>query len=138
MSKKKIYYSESERLYVEEQMTIEEIASRFNVSVRTLKSWKKENDWSSKRKEFLDLKEKTTYGFEFFTRNMLAGMSEDLDKGKKISAGRLYSFARQVDKLLKNKKAETELKKFFEKEEDDFLSEEEIRRIRRDFLGMND
>lgn len=70
MSKKKFYYAESERLYVEEQMTIEEIAHRLNVSIRTLKSWKQENDWSAKRLKFIGSKRMNLQDFNIFVHNM--------------------------------------------------------------------
>jgi len=148
MSKKKFYYAEAQRLYTEEQMTIEEIAIRFHISVRIIKYWKNGNDWTGKRQEFLDSKQTCLQDFDIFVRNMLSDLSEDLDSGRKISGGRFYSFARQMDTLLKFKKAEVDLKKFFEKypdfgrektqETSKTLSPEVIKQIRRDFLGMND
>jgi len=149
MNRKKFYYAESERLYVEEQMSIEEIASRFNVSVRTLKTWKKENDWSEKRQEFLDSKQMYIEDLDIFVRNMLSGLEKDLDKKREVGGGRFYSFNRQLDMLLKYKKAEAYVKKFMEKHPDfgrekseeekpKTLSPEVVKQIRRDILGLND
>lgn len=149
MSRKKFYYTEAERLYVEEQMTVEEIASRFNVSVRTLKTWKKENHWSEKRQEFLDFKQMYLEDFDIFVRNMISSLEKDLDKKREISSGRFYSFNRQLDMLLKYKKAEAYVKKFMEKHPDfgrekseeekpKTLSPEIVRQIRRDILGLKD
>jgi len=79
---------------------------------------------------------------------MLSNLSDDLHSKRKISGGRLYSFNRQLDTLLKFKKAEIDLKKFMEKypdfgreksEEDrKTLSSEVIKQIRRDFMGEKD
>ncbi|MEI8390685.1 MAG: hypothetical protein WCG23_12480 [bacterium] len=148
MSKKKFYYAEAQRLYTEEQMTIEEIAERFHISVRIIKYWKDGNDWSGKRQAFLDSKQVCLQDFDIFVRNMLSDLSENIDTGIKISSGRLYSFVRQMDTLIKFKKAEADCKKFFEKypdfcrekseEKPKTIPPELIRQIRRDFLGMND
>lgn len=133
MSKKKIYYSEAERLYVEEQMTIEEIASRFNVSVRTLKSWKKDNDWTIKRKEFLDAKYTYHQDLYAYSHEMLSSINEDQAGGRKISTGRLYSFARMVDTFSKHQKYEEKIRKFLNiprvRKQKITLSPEEIREI---------
>ena len=115
LSKKKFYYAEAQRLYTEEQMTIEEIAERFHISVRIIKYWKNGYDWTGKRQEFLDSKQIYIEDFDIFVRNMISEMSEDMHDGRKISEGRLYSFVRQMDTLLKLKKAEADCKKFFEK-----------------------
>jgi len=112
LSKKKFYYAEAQRLYTEEQMTIEEIAERFHISVRIIKYWKNGNDWTGKRQEFLDSKHVYIQDFSVFTHNMLSDLSDDLHRGRKISGGRLYSFVRQMDTLLKFKKAEIDCKKF--------------------------
>ena len=148
LSKKKFYYAEAQRLYTEEQMTIEEIAERFHISVRIIKYWKNGNDWTGKRQEFLDSKQVYIEDLSVYTHNMLSNLSDDLHSKRKISGGRLYSFARQMDTLLKFKKAEVDLKKFFEKYPDFGRDESEekpktippevIRQIRRDFLGMKD
>lgn len=148
MNKKKFYYAEAERLYIEEQMTIEEIADRFHLAVRTVKYWKDGNNWNGKRKKFLGLKQKYLKDFDVFVSNMLFNLSEDQHSGRKTSSGRLYSFARQMDTWLKFKNAEINCKKFMEKypdfgreksrEQKTTLSPEEIRELRREFLGMKD
>jgi len=149
MNRKKFYYAEAERLYIEQQMTIEEIANRFHLAVRTVKYWKDGNDWTGKRNEFLDSKQRYLVDFDIFVRNMISEMSEDMHDGRKVSGGRLYSFARQMDTLLKFKKAESDVKKFLEKypyfgreksdeEKPKTLSPEVVRQIRRDILGEKD
>ena len=129
-------------------MTIEEIAERFHISVRIIKYWKNGNDWAGKRQEFLYSKQVCIEDLSVYTYNMLSNLSDDLHSKRKISGGRLYSFARQLDTLLKFKKAEVDCKKFFEKYSDIFVQKsnedtktippEVIRQIRRDFLGMQD
>ena len=148
MSKKKFYYAEAERLYVEEQMTIEEISHRLNVSIRTLKSWKKENGWNEKRQEFISSKRMNLRDFNIFVHKMFSDLQDDLDNKREISSGRFYSFNRQLDMWLKYMKAQPCFSEFLENNPDfgKEKSEEKpktippgvIRQIRRDILGMKD
>ena len=140
MSKKKIYYSESERLYVEEQMTVEEISSRINVSVRTLKSWKKENNWTVKRKEFLESKQRYHQASYLYARKLFKNLKEDCNMGRKISGRRLHSMENLIDTAVRLQKAElkeNEIRKYFKTQEKrTSLTPEEVRDIQRRFLGM--
>ena len=115
LNKNKFYYTEAERLYVEEQMMLEEIAEIFHLSVRTVKYWKNGNDWNAKKKEFLDSKQVYLDDFEIFVRDILSKIGEDLDNGRKISTGRYYSFANSLDRFVKDKRAEAICRKFLEK-----------------------
>lgn len=96
MIKKKLYYSEAERLYVYEFMTITEISARLNVSARTLKSWKKENCWTIKRKEFIQKNLESTENIYTFSVDLLEKVKKDLGKGFKVSAGRIYKLNRMI------------------------------------------
>jgi uncharacterized protein YjcR len=112
-NKKKIYYTEAKRLYVEEQMTIEEIAARFNISVRAIKYWKQGQDWDLKRKEYLESRQISLEDGYLLARKLLWTMSEDSKDGRKISSNRFHSFANVADSFLKMKTNEDKLKKFF-------------------------
>lgn len=54
MAKKAALYSDAERLYVQDQLTLEAIASKLGCGVRTLTNWKREGNWDEKRKNFLE------------------------------------------------------------------------------------
>lgn len=52
--KKDKYYAIAENMYVEKFITVAEIARRIGVHERTIKRWKKDGDWSAKRKDFIE------------------------------------------------------------------------------------
>lgn len=54
MAKKAALYADAERLYVQDQLTLEAIASKLGCGVRTLTNWKREGNWEEKRSAFLE------------------------------------------------------------------------------------
>lgn len=52
MAKKAIFYEEAEKLYVIEQNTLEDIQAKLPVSERTLRTWKADGDWDTKRIQY--------------------------------------------------------------------------------------
>ncbi len=57
--KKQLLAETAAKLYIEEFMTLENIAKQLNVSERTLRRWKAEGNWDVKRAEYI--KSKTTF-----------------------------------------------------------------------------
>lgn len=53
-NKRAALYADAERLYVQDQLTLEAIAKKLGCSVRTLTSWKGEGNWEAKRIGFQD------------------------------------------------------------------------------------
>jgi uncharacterized protein YjcR len=102
VAKKKIYCEEAERLYVEEQMTIQEISFRLNVSVRLINYWKKDKDWKEKRNNFIKTKQTPDLRTYYFAKRMLYRLEDDMAKGRKVSSKRLYSFTRMIDSIGEN------------------------------------
>ena len=45
MTKKDTHLAEAERMYVIEQMTINEVASKLNLGEKTLRLWKDQEKW---------------------------------------------------------------------------------------------
>ena len=140
MNKKKIYYAEAEKLYVVEQMTIEEIATSFNIAVRTIKYWKQGQGWDVKRQEYMKAQQASHEDGYRYARKLLRAISEDEEDGRKISAGRLRSLARITRSFLNMKKDDEKgdkLRKFFvPQEKNTTLTPDKIREIKRKFLGM--
>lgn len=106
MAKKQAYFAEAERLFVVEQMTLAEIASRLNVCERTLITWKADGDWENRRKQLLAQKQSFHEELYGFARKLMKSISEDMDKGEKPDAGRMYTLSRLLPGLTKVKEYE--------------------------------
>ena len=107
MAKKHLYFNEAERLYVVEQCTIAEIASRLKLGEKTVRMWKEEGDWDRKRKQFLAERQSLAEELFVFARKLARSIMNDWDKGEKVDQGRLYALARLLPMILKVKDYET-------------------------------
>lgn len=107
MAKKHLYFNEAERLYVVEQCTISEIASRLKLGEKTVRLWKEEGDWERKKAQFLKEKQSLSEELFVFARKLARSIMDDWDKGEKVDPGRLYALARILPLIMKAKDFET-------------------------------
>jgi hypothetical protein len=103
VAKKQLYFAEAERLYVIEQCTFAEIASRLKVNEKTVRSWKEEGDWDTKRLQYLKSKQSFHEELYTFARLLLKNIREDMEAGKQVDANRLYTLTRMIPQLVKVK-----------------------------------
>lgn len=137
MSKKKVYYNEAERLYAEEQLTINEIASKLNVAVRTINYWKKDKNWDDKREKFLREKSSFHERLYGFSQTLMDSIENDIKNGEKPDAGRMYTFTRVLPLIAKIKDYEEALKKATMKDDKtkNTLTKEDVMEIEK-ILGI--
>lgn len=109
MAKKHLYFNDAERLYVVEQCTIAEIASRLGLGEKTVRLWKEEGDWERKRAQFLKEKQSLAEELFVFARKLARSIMDDWDRGEKVDTGRLYALARILPLILKTKEYEQSL-----------------------------
>ena len=108
MAKKSMYFAEAERMYVIEQMTSVEISQRLDVCERTVRLWKDEGDWDTKRKQYLDNKASFHEELYCFGRKLLKSIEDDLTSGTEPSQARLYLLNNILSKIGKVKTYEEE------------------------------
>lgn len=84
------------RLYVIEGCTLAEIASRLDVSERTLRTWSNQDNWGEQRRLHLQSRSSIAGELLEFTRTLMASVKDDLDQGKEVSQARLYGLIRLV------------------------------------------
>lgn len=137
MSKKGLYYSEAERLYAEDQMTINEIASKLNIAVRTVNYWKKDKGWDSKREKFLNGKRTFHEQLYDFSRTLMDSIEKDIKSGERLDAGRLYTFTKMLPLITKIKDYEDTINKMRQSKQSKTLSPEIIRQIEEEILGIH-
>lgn len=103
MAKEQLHGLEAERLYVIEQCTLETIAGRLGVSVRTIQNWKTKGDWDAKRRAYLGSRSSFHEELYEFGRDLLANIRNDLREGREPGTGKLYTLGRLLGSLLKVK-----------------------------------
>ena len=72
MGKKKVYFSQAERLYVVEQKSVDKIASELNLNFKTVLIWKQQGNWEEKRFSFL--KSKSMFHEELYEFSRSSGI----------------------------------------------------------------
>lgn len=131
MGKKETYFILAEKYYVEEQLPVSTIATRLNITAKTLGEWKKEGDWENKRMKFLQSQYNCYASLYELVNKMTQKISDDYANGISPDGSTLYFISKMTDKLPKLKKFETELitdKNNQEVKEKEF-SEEIIKKI---------
>lgn len=138
MSKKALYYAEAENLFVIEQCTINEIASRLNLAEKTVRIWKGEGDWDHRRKQYLRQKEAFHEELYGFARTLMKSITEDMANGEKVDSGRLYTLTRLLPMITKVKDYEDAVARVAEenKPAPEGLSEDVISTIEEQLFGL--
>lgn len=85
------------KLYAEKFMSLENIARQFHLNERTLRRWKKSDDWETKRTEYLRTKTTLHSDLYDFTRSLINSIERDMENNGKVEPARYYA----VTKMLK-------------------------------------
>lgn len=136
MTNKQYLIGEAENLFVYKLKTVETIANELNLSRKTVMNWKEKGDWDNKRK--LYIKSKIAFHEELFefARKIMKDITEDMEKGNKIDAGRMYAFCKLVPMFTKVKDYEDIVAKKEEKAIPRGLTPELIAQIEEEVLGI--
>lgn len=110
--KKDKYYEIAEKMYTEQFITVAGIAKRLGVNERTIKRWKKDGDWSAKRKGFIEhfsiSKEDTFIQAKF----MLQSFNVDLQNNHNIEPSRIYKFTNLLESVVRKEKEPMNIESF--------------------------
>lgn len=85
------------KLYAEKFMPLEDIAKQLHLNERTLRRWKKSDNWETKRTEYLRTKTALHSDLYDFSRNLINSIEKDIDDGVRVEPARYYA----VTKMLK-------------------------------------
>lgn len=103
-SKKETYGDAAEQLFVQHGETRDQIAARFRLSDKTVRSWAKEGRWEEKRALFLERKATTIEDLEFVVQKVARSARMDIEAGKAVSDQRLYALQKLAETLEKMQK----------------------------------
>ena len=127
-------------LYAEKFMPLNEIAKKLKVNEKTLRRWKKADNWEEKKYRFIKTQSSLHQDLFKLGRVLLKSIKNDMALGEKIEPPRMY-FAMKIFNLLKVVKAyedeiAAEKLKMVEKKPKG-LSPEIIREIEESVLGIH-
>lgn len=107
---KEIYYEklalaqDALELYAEKFMPLNEIAKKLKVNEKTLRRWKKADNWEEKKYKFIKTQSSLHQDLFKLGRVLLKSIKNDMALGEKIEPPRMY-FAMKIFNLLKVVKA---------------------------------
>lgn len=137
MNSKEYRLQEAERLYVYDFNTIEEIASKINISPKTVSRWKVKNDWEHKRQLFF--KSKQSFHQELFelARKLMKNISADMDSGEEVDPRRMYALCRILPMFSKVKDYEDIVSIKVKNENQKSLTPDLVSLIEEQILGIS-
>ena len=123
MAKNEVLLSNAERLYVVDQLTIEEVAQKVGVNERTIRRWKTDHKWDLKKEQYLSTK--TMFSIEY-----------DIDNNEKVDPGRMFAFTKMLPLITKIKEYEDGVINKPAKEENKGITPDFVKLIETEILGM--
>lgn len=136
MTKKNSLATCAERMFVIEQMTINEIASQLQVHEKTIRNWKEEYNWASKRQQYVNTTTMFHEELFNFARKLMTSIEYDIDNNEKVDSGRMFAFTKMLPLITKIKAYEDEVAKKDTDNKSTELSPDFIRQINEEFLGI--
>jgi hypothetical protein len=135
LNKKEHLYAAAERLYVYENLTVEETASILKIAPRTVGNWKSKQNWGLKRKAYTETRLAFHQELFEFARKLMKEISSDMETGEKVDRNRLSALCHILPMFGKVKEYEDGLinSKINKKKT---VSPETIRYIEEEILGI--
>ena len=136
MVKNEIIIANAERFYILEQMTVKEVAEQVGVNERTIRRWKKERQWDTKKAQYYSttsLFHKEMYNF---ARKLMNSIEYDMDNGNEINSSRLYTFTKMLPLITKIKDYEENIKNDSNAKQPEGITPDFVKLIETEILGM--
>lgn len=129
--------ADAERLYIVEQMTIEEVAEKIKVNEKTVRNWKSEGNWDVQRQKYIQSKQMFHEDLYNFARKLMTSIETAIENGEKVDPGRMFAFTKMLPMITKIKEYEDiAVKKDAKKEPKKGLSKNVIDLIESEILGI--
>jgi Fe-S-cluster formation regulator IscX/YfhJ len=137
LAKKEVLLENAQRLYVIEQMTIDEVARKVDVNERTIRRWKTEHNWDLRKEQYIKTKQMFHEELYNFARKLMVSIEYDMDNNEKVDPGRMFAFTKMLPLITKIKEYEDDVsKKGTEDTGSKELSPEFMKAINEAFLGI--
>ena len=134
MSKMK-YYKHAETLFLQDNLSIDEICKNLNVSRRTLFYWRTKYEWDRKKAEKLANKEGFSKELQSFTEKLMAKLTMDMQNKKPVNQSEYYTLTNLLKYLPDLVKLEFKEQTQTPKSTGQ-LSEDFVKQIEKEFLGI--
>ena len=127
---------QAENMYIYEKKSLAEIGAQLGLSRRILFYWKKKYNWDKKRFEIDYEKENFSKELLEFARKIMNKISNDIDNNQKTPPPEIYSLINILKSIPLVNQYANSIKPDKKPKQKEFLSEENLKMIEREFLGM--
>lgn len=134
MSKMK-YYKHAETLFLQDNLSVDEICKNLNVSRRTLFYWRNKFEWDRKKAEKLATKDKFSKELQSFAEKLMAKITTDMQNKKPVNQSEFYTLTNLLKYLPDLVKLEFKEQTQTPKPTGQ-LSEDFIKQIEKEFFGL--
>ena len=129
------YYKHAETLFLQDNLSVNEICKNLNVSRRTIFYWREKYEWDRKKAEKLATKENFSKELQGFTEKLMAKLTMDMQNKKPVNQSEYYTLTnllKYLPELVKNElKEQTQTPKPTGQ-----LSEDFAKQIEKEFFGI--
>lgn len=126
----------AQRMFVVEQMTIEEIAVKLEVNEKTIRRWKQRYDWDYKKNNYINSKTMFHEELYNFARKLMTSIESDIDSNERVDPGRMFAFTKMLPLITKIKEYEESVSKKQRDSENKGITPDFIKLIETEILGM--
>ena len=134
MSKMK-YYKQPEPLFLQDNLSVDEICKNLNVSRRTLFYWRTKYEWDRKKAEKLANKEVFSKELQGFVEKLMAKLTIDMQNKKPVNHSEYYTLTNLLKYLPELVKIELKEQTQTPKPTGQ-LSEDFVKQIEKEFFGI--
>ena len=127
---------QAENMYIYEKKSLAEIGAQLGLSRRILFYWKKKYNWDKKRFELEYEKENFSKELLEFARKIMNKISNDIDNNQKTPPPEIYSLINILKNIPFVNQYANSIKTDKKAKQKEFLSEENLKMIEREFLGI--
>ena len=129
------YYKHAETLFLQDNLSIDEICKNLNVSRRTLFYWRTKYEWDRKKAEKLANKEGFSKELQSFTEKLMAKLTMDMQNKKPVNQSEYYTLTNLLKYLPELAKIELKEQTQTPKTTGQ-LSEDFVKQIEKEFFGL--
>lgn len=127
---------QAENMYIYEKKSLAKIGAQLGLSRRILFYWKKKYNWDKKRFEIDYEKENFSKELLEFARKIMNKISNDIDNNQKTPPPEIYSLINILKNIPLVNQYTNSIKSDKKSNKKEFLSEENLKMIEREFFGM--
>ena len=127
---------QAENMYIYDRKSLAEIGAQLGLSRRILFYWKKKYNWDQKRFELEYEKENFSKELLDFARKIMNKISKDIDNNQKTPPPEIYSLINILKNIPLVNQYTNSIKSDKKPKQKEILSEENLKMIEKEFLGI--